>query len=136
MKITIDKDRCTGCLLCEVTCSLINTGSVQRQASAIQVVLRDLSSSIHEPVVCRQCKKMKCLRPEERDFDEQERKKFIWNDLERVENCPFNAIFVFNNTIYHCNLCGGYPECEKSCPTKAIIFECNGEETNLSRTQD
>ena len=123
MRIKVNKMSCTGCLLCEITCSLLNTGMIQREASAIQVSLGDLSDSIHEPLVCRQCKKMVCLRSEGKGFDRREESKFYWEHQNRVEDCPFHAIFIYNGKVSHCNLCGGDPECIKSCPTDALEIE-------------
>ena len=129
MRIKTDKTKCTGCLLCEITCSLLNTGKLQREASAIRIKLADLTDSIHEPFVCRQCKKMKCLNSEGVEFDEEERSKFVWKKMDRIENCPFNSIFVFMDKIHHCNLCNGDPECVKSCPTGAIYIDDKQEES-------
>lgn len=123
--------KCTGCLLCEITCSVHNTDMVQREASAIQVTLHDLGDSIHEPVVCRQCTKMLCLKSEGKKYDKEEAEKFYWDNKERISQCPFHALFVFNGKVIHCNLCGGDPECVKSCPTRAIAIE-KGEEESLA----
>ena len=120
MKIKVDKTKCTGCLICEITCSLLNTGMLQREASAIQVSRGDLSDTPHEPVVCRQCKKMVCLKVDGKDFDADELNKFYWDDKKRVEHCPYSAIFIFKEKVIHCNLCKGDPECVKSCPTGAL----------------
>jgi len=123
MKIKVNKNKCTGCLLCEISCSIANLGFVDRNGSAIKIAVNDLSIEPHEPVVCRQCKKMNCLKSEGVDFDESERKKFFWENKKRIEDCPFNAIFEYKDKVVHCFLCNGEPECVKSCPTGAIIFE-------------
>lgn len=124
MRIKADDKNCTGCLLCEITCSLLHTGMIQREASAIQITLGDLRDSFHQPVVCRQCKKMLCLKAEGKDFDEKEAGTFYWDNQERVSACPFNAIFLFDGKVVHCDLCGGDPECVKSCPTGCLTAEC------------
>jgi len=123
MRIKADSKSCTGCLLCEITCSLFHTGMIQREASAIQVRLGDLGDSIHEPVVCRQCKKMLCLKAEGKDFDELEAGKFYWDKQERAKACPFSAVFHFDAKVVHCDLCGGEPECVKSCPTGCLSID-------------
>jgi anaerobic carbon-monoxide dehydrogenase iron sulfur subunit len=123
MKIKVNKEACCGCLLCEVTCSLVNTGMVQREASAIQVTLGDLTDSIHEPILCRQCRKMLCLRSEGKEFDGEESRKFWWDNESRAEDCPFRALFHWEGKIVHCNLCAHDPQCVKSCPTSAISME-------------
>lgn len=123
MKITVDKTKCTGCLLCELTCSAFNAGMIQREASAIRVKLHDLSDSIHEPILCRQCQKMRCLGDEHVDHDSSEARKFFWDHAERTNCCPFGALFFFEGKVVHCNLCGGDPECVKSCPTGCLSLD-------------
>lgn len=123
MKIKVDKTKCTGCLLCELTCSAFNAGMIQRQASAIRVRLHDLSDSIHQPIVCRQCTKMRCLKEEGLDYDPSEARKFFWDRPERTKQCPFGALFLFEGKVLHCNLCGGDPECVKSCPTGCLSLD-------------
>lgn len=121
MRIKVEREKCTGCLLCEITCSLMHHGVVQRKASAIQVQLSDLDQRPHKPIVCRQCKKMVCLRAEEKEYDETLKTKFNWEDNNRrSQNCIFNALFPFNGELIHCDLCQGDPECVKSCPTGAL----------------
>lgn len=121
MRIRVDRSRCTGCLLCEITCSLKHCAVVQREASAIQVKLNDLDHGRHQPAICRQCRKMLCLKSEGRETDEKLQKYFFWEDTgRRSEDCPFNALFAFNGKLIHCDLCQGDPECVKSCPTGAL----------------
>jgi carbon-monoxide dehydrogenase iron sulfur subunit len=121
MKIIVDKSKCTGCLLCEITCSLFHCGQIQRKASAIQIQLSDLDLGLHRPVLCRQCKKMSCLKSEGKDSDDQLKRAFFWeNDPARQKDCAFNALFAFNDKLIHCDLCQGDPECVKSCPTGAL----------------
>ncbi len=123
MKIKIQKDKCIGCLLCEISCSIKNLGYIDRKASAIRIKINDLTIDHHEIIVCKQCKKMNCLHSEGKEYDESEKNKFFWNDLKRIENCPFNAIFEYKGKVVHCWLCGGDPECVKSCTTGALTFQ-------------
>jgi Fe-S-cluster-containing hydrogenase component 2 len=39
-------------------------------------------------------------------------------------SCPFGAIFLHGDISvpFKCNLCGGDPQCVKSCPKKALLF--------------
>jgi Fe-S-cluster-containing hydrogenase component 2 len=91
---------------------------INTEKSAIRIHKDDLDTSLNTPVLCRQCKKMKCLNGE-KVLKAQERKKFIWN-LTRVDHCPFNALTVFGEQAFHCNLCGGNPQCVKFCTPGAI----------------
>lgn len=123
MRVKVDRHKCTGCLLCEITCSLVHGGQVQREASAIQVHLSSLEHGHHRPVVCRQCKKMQCLKSQGKDADDARRKAFIWEgDAQVKENCAFNALFAIDDKLIHCDLCGGDPQCVKSCPTGALAL--------------
>lgn len=119
MKINVDNSKCTGCMVCEITCSLIHCGEIQREKSAIRIL--DLDQGLHKPVLCRQCKKMACLKKEGKDTDEQLKNAFFWEENPtRQKSCVFNALFAFNNKLIHCDLCQGDPECVKSCPTGAL----------------
>ena len=121
MRVKVNKSKCTGCLICEVTCSLLNTGQVQRDASAIRVKLGHLDHELHQPVVCRQCKKMMCMKSEKKETDERLKQTYFWKgDHRKKEDCAFDALFAFGDKLIHCNLCGGEPECIKSCPTGAL----------------
>ena len=118
MKIKVEKEKCSGCHLCEMVCSLFHLGTLNIEKSAIRIERDDLNSSLNTPVVCRQCKKMKCLSKEEAD-DTTEKKIFVWNEG-RVKACPFKALSLLEGTAYHCDLCGGEPQCTKVCTPGAI----------------
>ncbi len=118
MRIEIEKKKCTGCHLCEMVCSLFHSGAINPSKSAIRILKDDLETDVHTPMVCRQCKKMKCLEAEEVD-EAVEKSKFVWRS-QRAGVCPFNGLTVFENSAYHCDLCGGRPECVSICTNGAI----------------
>ena len=118
MRIKVDKKKCTGCHLCEMVCSLVHLGVINTEKSAIRVQKDDLDTSLHEPVLCRQCKEMTCLTDEDVEED-QERKAYLWSKS-RAERCAFRALSVFGDLAFHCDLCGGRPQCVKVCTPKAI----------------
>jgi anaerobic carbon-monoxide dehydrogenase iron sulfur subunit len=120
MKIKIEKEKCSGCHLCEMVCSLFHLGVINTEKSAIRIERDDLDTSLNIPVVCRQCKKMKCLSKEEAD-EVAEKKSFLW-DGKRVKACPFKALSAFEGATYHCDLCGGDPQCTKVCTPEAIAI--------------
>jgi carbon-monoxide dehydrogenase iron sulfur subunit len=118
MKIKVEKIKCSGCHLCEMVCSLSHLGIINTGKSAIRIRKDDLNTSLSVPVLCHQCKEMKCLNGED-VMEGLEKKKFIWHRI-RAERCPFDAIHVFGKEAYHCDLCGGIPQCVKVCTPKAI----------------
>ena len=118
MRIKVDSKKCSGCHLCEMVCSLYHLGLINIERSAIRIQKDDLETSLNTPVLCRQCKEMKCLQGEE-EMKDSEKKKFIWGRI-RAEYCPFNALSVLGGNAYHCDLCGGKPQCIKVCTPNAI----------------
>jgi anaerobic carbon-monoxide dehydrogenase iron sulfur subunit len=118
MRIKVNKEKCSGCHLCETLCSLFHLGVVNTEKSAIHIEKDDLNTSLTSPFICLQCKNMICLKGENVD-PEVERKKFIWPQ-ERSSTCPFQALHAFRGKAYHCDLCGGDPQCVKVCTTGAL----------------
>ena len=104
MRIKVNKERCSGCHLCEMVCSLFHLGVINTEKSAIRIQKDDLDSSQNIPILCHQCKEMKCLNGET-GREGLERKRFIWA-IERAERCPFDALTVLDENAYHCDLCG------------------------------
>ena len=120
MKIRVNKEKCSGCHLCETICSLFHLGVVNAEKAAIRIEKDDLDTSMNSPVVCRQCKNMRCLAGE-KVASQAERKKFIWAG-QRSGKCPFQALNLFRGKSYHCDLCGGKPQCIQVCTTGALAM--------------
>lgn len=121
MKMKVQREKCTGCHLCEMVCSLFHLQVINPSKSAIRILKDDLGTSLHRPLVCRQCKKMKCLEHEDAD-ERAEISRFVWS-RERAAACPFDGLNVFEEAAYHCNLCKGDPQCVSVCTTGAIAIE-------------
>jgi carbon-monoxide dehydrogenase iron sulfur subunit len=120
MRIKVYRDKCSGCHLCETICSLFHLGVVNTEKSAVRIEKDDLDTSSSSPVVCRQCRQMKCLEGEKAS-PETEKEKFIW-PAGRSGKCPFHALSALRPHCYHCDLCGGSPQCVKVCTTGAITL--------------
>jgi len=120
MRIKVIKEKCSGCHLCEMVCSLFHLGIIHTGKSAIRIQKDDLDTSLNTPFLCRQCKEMKCLNREEGRLA-QERKKFIWSH-QRAKQCPFDALTTLGKDAYHCDLCLGNPQCIKVCTSGALTL--------------
>ncbi len=118
MKIKVNKDKCSGCHLCEMICSLFHLGTINTEKSAIHIHKDDLNTSLNSPILCRQCKKMNCLE-DRTGAEAQEKKKFLWKKA-RAEHCPFQALSALGGKAFHCDLCGGNPQCVKVCTPGAL----------------
>jgi Fe-S-cluster-containing hydrogenase component 2 len=118
MRISVDPEKCTGCHLCELVCSVFHLGVINPEKSAIRIQKDDLDTSISTPVVCRQCKEMRCLNGES-VIAASAKQQFLWVK-ERAARCPFNSLNVFGQEAYHCDLCAGHPQCVRVCTSEAI----------------
>jgi Fe-S-cluster-containing hydrogenase component 2 len=118
MRIKVNKEKCSGCHLCEMVCSLFHLKIINTERSAIHIHKDDLDTSLNIPILCHQCKEMKCLDGE-KIMQSQEKKKFIWNK-KKAARCPFDALPVFGEEVFHCDLCSGHPRCVKVCTPGAI----------------
>lgn len=118
MRIAVNRSKCTGCRLCELACSLFHLEIINPEKSAIRIQKDDLETSMSRPLVCRQCKEMKCLDGED-VTQNSEKKQFIWSK-ERAKRCPFDGLNVFDEDAYHCDLCSGHPQCIRVCTSEAI----------------
>lgn len=118
MRISVNREKCTGCHLCELVCSLFHLGVINPEKSAIRIRKDDLDTSINTPIVCRQCKEMKCLEGE-RVTEGATKQQFRWSK-KRAERCPFNSLSILKQNAYHCDLCGGHPQCVRVCTSGAI----------------
>jgi len=118
MRIRINQKVCSGCHICELVCSLSHLGVMNPAKSAVRIQKDDLRAGFYTPVLCLQCKKMKCVEGQDA-MEADERKKFLW-PAERESLCPFDALQVTEGSAYHCDLCGGTPECARFCTTGAL----------------
>ena len=57
MVLDVDIEKCVGCRICEVACSLKNTGTVNPTRSRIRIIRYEKQGEFHNfvPIVCPQC---------------------------------------------------------------------------------
>jgi Fe-S-cluster-containing hydrogenase component 2 len=129
--ITVNIDRCTGCRLCELACSLKNSGECNPATAMIQVVGFDELFSV--PMMCLQCEKPYCanvcptgaiVRDSTTGTVVVLKQKCIGCKLCTMA-CPFGNISFsgVKRVAVKCDLCGGEPQCVTFCPTKALEFK-------------
>ena len=129
-RLTVVPERCSGCRLCEVVCSLVRFGVNNPKKSCLRVMVAYPHPVIRMPVICHQCREPKCAENCPTDAIEM-RDGVVIIDEEKcvscnqcVIACPFGAVFTHEDveTPFKCDLCSGDPECVKICPKRALLF--------------
>ncbi|HZJ85338.1 MAG TPA: 4Fe-4S dicluster domain-containing protein [Syntrophomonadaceae bacterium] len=129
--LSIDREKCTGCGICQVVCSLTKTGAVQPSLGRIQVH-RDKRNLLQMVSVCQHCAEPACqtaclMEGIGKDFTSGE----IFRDLSKCFGCGACTVFcpisapiidLKQGVVVTCDLCDGDPTCIKVCPHGAIRY--------------
>lgn len=129
--LKIDYQKCTGCRLCELVCSVSHHGVSNPARSRIKVVKWE-SEGLYVPMTCQQCEDAPCISvcPVKATFRD-EVTGCVVIDYEKcigcrscVTVCPFGArnYDSVDKMILKCDLCGGDPQCARFCEVKAVEF--------------
>jgi Fe-S-cluster-containing dehydrogenase component len=130
--ISIDMDKCVGCMNCEYACSFIQNEDFARKDSNIRVNYYP-ETVTNITMTCMQCTEAWCLevcpanaisRDEETGVVKIDQDKCAGCKMCMLA-CPFGNIH-FNATklvSQKCDLCGGDPNCVKFCISGALQFE-------------
>lgn len=131
--ITVDADKCTGCGICELVCSLHNEKECNPEKARIRVIRSEEEGIIYTvPVVCQQCEKPLCLElcPVTALYRDPETGAVVVSEEKCigcrlcVYVCPFGAITVDPEKHFSvkCALCDGEPRCVEFCPGEALQY--------------
>jgi carbon-monoxide dehydrogenase iron sulfur subunit len=131
--IIIDADKCSGCQMCEVACSLRNTKECNPERSRIRVIKTQLDGQLEFiPSTCMQCETAMCelvcptgaisRHPETGARIISEKKCIGCSACSYA--CPFGACFVDRRLgkALVCSQCEGDPICVKVCPSGALSY--------------
>ncbi len=140
--LVVNYEKCTGCHLCELACSLKHHGVFNPYLSRITVITRP-ESQASIPIYCLQCREALCARSCPANAIVFDTKLGAWViDYDRCIGCrecayacPLSAIgFDVEGQPIKCDLCGGEPECVKVCPNDALIYGPEDKVLRLLRT--
>ncbi len=128
--IVCDPDKCTGCRMCELACSIAKEGLFAPLLSRIRNVR--IEPIVQMTISCRLCKDPPCVIACPRQaLSQSEETGIILVDEDLcdgcgwcIEACPFGAIALNPATkrVVICDLCQDFdePQCVKYCPKEAL----------------
>lgn len=139
-RVTVDVEKCVGCRICEMACSLRNYGECNPSRARIFVVRSEDDGALTTvPVLCQQCEDPLCVAMcPATALSRSAETHAVVVDPDRclgcrtcVEVCPFGGPSVDPRTgkSEKCDLCGGDPVCVKVCPESAVTFLSADEES-------
>lgn len=129
--LIIDSTKCTGCRLCELVCSVKNTGVSNPSRARIHIVKWE-GAGLDLPMVCQQCETAPCLVacPTQAILRDEKLGRVIINYdacigcKVCITACPFGAMSFDpdKKLVFKCDLCNGEPVCARFCPTDALTY--------------
>lgn len=129
--LRIDYEKCTGCRLCELVCSVRHDNVSNPERSRIRVIKWE-TEGVYVPMACQQCEDAPCVNacPAKALTRNQEMGRVeIDYDVcigcrTCVSVCPFGAMnFVAaDRRVIKCDLCDGDPQCVRFCDVEALSF--------------
>lgn len=129
MRISVDKAKCSGCRICQMTCSAVHLGEVNIYRAACDIGFGDTIPDT--PRFCMQCKNAACVKACPTGALEQGEQMVVFHkDLCTrcalcVKSCKLSGIKTDFITGYpiKCDLCGGEPKCIIQCPAEALSLK-------------
>jgi len=145
--LAVAAEKCTGCRICELACSVRNYGEANPVRARIYVVRDEREGLVGTvPVVCQQCVEPLCVELcPATALSRNDETGAVVVDTDRclgcrtcVQVCPFGAPSVDRRlgAAEKCDLCDGAPICAEFCPTGALMVVAAEEEAErLRRTR-
>ena len=129
--LMVNHEKCTGCRLCEMVCSVTHDGVSNPARSRIKVMKWE-SEGLYIPMTCQQCDNAPCMNVcPVKAISRDEDLGYVTVDYDVcigcrscVSICPFGAMSynVMDKKVFKCDLCGGKPQCVRFCDMKAVDY--------------
>ena len=142
--LVTDYEKCTGCRICELVCSVKHEGVSNPSRSRIKVMKWE-SEGRYVPMSCQQCESAPCMLicpVKAISRDESLNRVKVDYDVcigcrMCVAICPFGAMGfdVLAKKVMKCDLCDGDPQCARFCDVHAVSYlEANEQSVKKKRT--
>ena len=129
--LQVNFEKCTGCRLCEIVCSVFHDGVSNPARSRIKVIKWE-SEGLYIPMSCQQCQDAPCMiicPVKAISRDEKLSRVMVNQDKcigcrSCVTVCPFGAMNfnVIDRKVFKCDFCDGDPQCVRFCDMKAVDY--------------
>lgn len=130
--LSIDREKCNGCGICQIACSIAKKNTAQPSEARIRVN-RYWGELIQSVVVCQHCAEpvceTACLM---KAIDNKSPDGYVSREPEKcfacgacMVMCPIEAPVYDSDSkaVVTCDLCGGDPICVKVCPEQALQYQ-------------
>ena len=129
-KVVGINEKCTGCRICVLACSLHLEGVFNPRRARLAIASG--YNAKDEPNICFQCEDAPCAEACPTEAITLNGETGIWHvDREKctacgecIDVCPYDAIFFEpeENYVLKCEVCSGAP-CVQECPNAALSLE-------------
>lgn len=133
-RLYFDSNKCVGCRLCEIVCSLSHAQVINPERARIRIN-RDHKNQVDNAIYCHQCENAPCIEACEYEAlsrDPNTNAIIVEKDnciacQNCIQACPYSTpnLDPSREFILICDLCGGSPECVEICPEHAIQYTEN-----------
>ena len=141
--LVIDEEKCNGCMLCVIACSIAHTGTIDLDRSHITVWRTE--DGPYVPLTCHHCETPSCAEacPTKACHQDLVSRRVLIDDSKCigcrtcVVACPFGHAHYDRvaRVSSKCDYCDGQPECVLVCPTGAIRYVYSDESSGHRRRE-
>ena len=129
--VSVDPSKCTGCGICEYSCTLEKGEAIWNPIRSRIRVVR-MTPLFNFALACHACKDAKCVKacPEKAISQAENTGLLIINEKKCkgcdwcVQACEHGGITIHTYTgrAIACDLCQGEPKCIEACPEEALVL--------------